>query len=589
MRVLSHFRGRWIMETCSYSHEAITVKYTTFFKQGDFIYEQVRNGFVKWNTKDDTWEIVDHIHTGEMVANPYYKEYKNGETNGEPAEVEIVYYPLKNEALEKGQITLALQPEECNDLMSIIREIEEKSKKWIYISEEEWSIFRVQIRIAVASWFLYVFDDIKIPERIAGLISIVGVSGGGKKRLLTFIRMFAYRPIYTLSSTRIPSTFRLVEPWGTATLLVDEADQKEGGSDAEWIQFFNSRYDGTPISRYNTQTGSNDVFRSFGLTAFALRRLPKDEGTISRMTKINATISPVVLPELAGAEMFEEFESIRNKLLYLRLKYYGKLKFVGSSGLPPEHSWRGKEVLTLIRILAQIDPEIDKDILQISQELTKREVQNLSQSWDGNIINEIFSFITNEDTHAETKKGALFFVKRFHDWDGKEKIIPLSLSMLAKSLNSTPTEIYRSIIQFKIETLDRFTIPGLKKQSRGVLGFRHLEDTDRIFTRYVIGYNHELLNYREQLKIDSLPQEEVSKNEVKYDMESIKAEIETIMANNGNMLSLSIFTSILNEKLKASYPQISSEELNEAFKTATKWSGFSFDYVAQTVSLEVMK
>ncbi len=77
-----------------------------------------------------------------------------------------------------------------------------------------------------------------------------------------------------------------------------------------------------------------------------------------------------------------------------------------------------------------------------------------------------------------------------------------------------------------------------------------------------------------------------SEGNSKSNMDDIKTEMKTIMANNGNMLSLSIFNSILNEKLKASYPQISDSELREVFKIAQQWPEFDFDYNSQIVTLE---
>jgi hypothetical protein len=283
----------------------------------------------------------------------------------------------------------------------------------------------------------------------------------------------------------------LTKPWGTPTILIDEADQRDTGSEAEWVQFINSRYDGTPIPRYNAATGKVDIFDSFGLTAIALRRMPKDEGTTSRMTKINATISPIALPEVAGEDIYNDYVEIRNKLLYLRLKYYNNLAFVGSSGLPADQSWRGKETLTLFRLLEQIDPEIDKDITEISKALTEREVQNLSGTWDGLIINEIYSFISEENTEHREKNRAIYFVQRWKK-EGRERITPLSLKYIADRLGTSASEVQRSMAQFKISTFDRFRIDGLDRPQRGVLMFTQLMDTDRIFQRYVVEYNHKL-------------------------------------------------------------------------------------------------
>jgi len=471
-------------DSCNFENTKI-VFITSFDLKGEH-YEQVRNGFGTV-TEDDRIVIYSHFHTREYVK--VGKDPKNESQ----VELEIVYFPLENDQYRTGQIILPQRPERHIGITEIIDEIESLTPKWLYISPEEWPIFRVQVRITVASWFLFVYDDIKIMERVAGLLAIVGTSGGGKKRWLTVLRQFAFRPIYLLNTNKIPSVFRMAEPWGTPTLLIDEADQKETGSEAEWVQFINSRYDGTPIPRYNASGEKVETFKSFGLTCLALRRMPKDEGTTGRMIKINATISPIVLPEVAGDDIFEEFESIRNKLLYLRLKYYNKLKFVGHSGLPADQSWRGKETLTLFRILEQIDPRISQDINKISQDLTQREVQNLSQTWDGLIINEIYAFITDDASEYTKRKNGYYYFKEWTDREGETHTIFLNLKYLADRLGTSASEIQRSMAQFKITTYERFRPDGTERAQRGILMFSYPQDTDRIFKRYVPGYSGELL------------------------------------------------------------------------------------------------
>ena len=473
-------------------HYAIPI---TKAKIGHYILEQINGkNFVLWDRDSDEWRIINKLKADETKKE---KDSKN------TIDKEIVYVPLINEQTRTSQITLADKPEESNSLMEIIKEIEEKSSKWLYIAPEEMPIFRIQIRMAVASWFLYIFDDPKIMERIAGLLIIQGTSGGGKKRWLTLLRMIAYRPIYLMNTQKIPSVYRMAEPWGTPSILIDEADQKETGSEDEWIQFINGRYDGTPIPRYNSSTQRIDTFRSFGLTALALRRSPKDEGITSRGIKINATISPIELPEIADEKMYEEFAPIRNKLLYLRLKYYGKIKLINRSGLPVEHSWRGKEALTLMKTLSQIDTEIDKDIEELSRILTLREVENLAKTFDGFIINEIYAFISDDNSVYEKKGNGIYFFQKILTGDD-EKIYPLNLSNLSKKLNVSANEISRSIEQFKIATYSRFRIEGLQRPQRGVLMFNHLIDTDRIFSKYVPGYEHLLKQIADELAKQTL-------------------------------------------------------------------------------------
>lgn len=485
---------------CDRKHDAVKFVQSTFVETPDAIIEQVNGGYVVWSKKDDTWKIVPHYHTGEFVVEKAKRKGKK-QQGDEEVKLEVVHTPLRTLSLESGQLVLADEPEPCVSLSALIAEIEEKAVKWLFIGEEEQTVFKVQLRVAVASWFLGVFRDPKIQERIAGLASDVGVSGGGKKRFLTIMKMIAYRPFYTLNTGKIPSIFRLLEPWGMPTLLVDEADQKETGSEAEWIQFINARYDGTPIPRYNAATQKMEIFRSFGFTVMALRRMPKDEGTTSRMVKINATISPVELPEIAGRDIYEEFRSVRNRLLWLRLKHYGKLEFVGSSGLGVDQSWRGKETLTLYRLMAQIDPAVDKDIVEISKVLTAREVENLSSTIDGLIINEIYSFITDDDATYVKRGVGVYIVQKREDKEGNVYTTPLTLKKIAEPVGIFATEVERSLRQFKIGVYQRFRIgsggKGKGTHWRGILQFSHLNDTDRIFQRYIPDYNHILTKISE--------------------------------------------------------------------------------------------
>ncbi len=76
---------------------------------------------------------------------------------------------------------------------------------------------------------------------------------------------------------------------------------------------------------------------------------------------------------------------------------------------------------------------------------------------------------------------------------------------------------------------------------------------------------------------------------VKLALEDIKTELKAIIANNGNIMTLSIFSNVLNEKLKARCPDLSDSELREAFRITNQWPEFSFDYNSQIVTLEEIR
>jgi len=458
----------------------------TFFIDGTKIVEQVAGlRYVVYDTKTGETDFVNYYPSEEVIDGK-----------------QVVYMPLDNATITYGQITLAdapWLPENNYSITFILDEIIKRAEKYLYIAPEEKTVFKIQVLLAMSSWFLDSIFPLSAPEKVAGLIGIVGTSGGGKKRFLTLMRQIAYRPVYVLNTTKIPSLFRLVEPWGSATLCVDEADQKDTGSDSEIVQFLNGRYDGTPIPRYNSTIQRNEIFRSFGLTVVALRRMPKDEGLVSRLIKINATISPIELPEVADATMSDDFREIRNYLLYLRLKYYDKLKFINKTGLPVEHSWRGREALTLIKTLAQIDPKLNDVLYQFSEELTRREVINLSQTWDGVILNEIYNFIIDENVNSELMQNGIIFYKEYHNKNDEIKFYPLNLSYLSEKLREGASEIKRSLVQFKIDVIERAYLNG--GRFRGILLFRYPTDINRIFMRYVPEYEKGyILNVFDKLK-----------------------------------------------------------------------------------------
>ena len=458
----------------------------TFFIDNGKIVEQVADlRFVVYDTKTGETDFVNFYPSDNVIDGK-----------------QVIYIPLNNQTITYGQITLPdapWLPENDYPITFILNEIIKRAKKYLYIAPEEETMFKIQVLIAISSWFLDSIFPLSTPEKVAGLIGIVGTSGGGKKRFLTLMRQIAYRPVYVLNTTKIPSLFRLVEPWGSATLCVDEADQKDTGSDSEIVQFLNGRYDGTPIPRYNSTIQRNEIFRSFGLTVVALRRMPKDEGLVSRLIKINATISPIELPEVADATMSDDFREIRNYLLYLRLKYYDKLKFINKTGLPVEHSWRGREALTLIKTLAQIDPKLNDVLYQFSEELTRREVINLSQTWDGVILNEIYNFIIDENVNSELMQNGIIFYKEYHNKNDEIKFYPLNLSYLSEKLREGASEIKRSLVQFKIDVIERAYLNG--GRFRGILLFRYPTDINRIFMRYVPEYEKGyILNVFDKLK-----------------------------------------------------------------------------------------
>ncbi len=474
-------------------------KSVTSQRVGDFWYEQIEGeAFVKWNLKTGEFEIVNSF----TIDTKMKKEKK------EIITVTVVGIPVRDKCVQNGQIILpkAPIPTDNSELSSIVAEIVSKTPAWLFINEDERVIFEVQVRIAITSWFQYVFDDPHIPERVGGAIGILGSSGSGKKRWGSIIQAISYRGLRIMGTNRVPSVYRLAEIWGQPTLIFEEADQKDTSSAADFIQFYNARYDGIPISRYNTMTGKVDQIYSFGLSALILRRPLEDEGATNRTVWLHSKASKVELPEVAGPDMYEEFADIRARLLYLRLANMGKLKFTGKSDLPVEDSWRVRESLTLFRLLSQLDPNVAEDLNDISKKLTEREVAANSMTWDGIVLGEIYDFLQRDDVVTGNRKGLLYAYKTTKNDKGEAlPSYPLTSQDLAKRFDQSVRSIISTIRQFGITT-DRIRIGN--RLWKGVLFISDRDELIYQFKRYVPNFDGSLLQkFTHQLEKyqDSVP------------------------------------------------------------------------------------
>lgn len=459
-------------------------KPVTFHRDADFWYEQIEGEqFIKWNLKTEEYELVSSFTIGEKIET----------VKGEKRAIPVIAVPVRDKCVQSGQIILpgAPIPTDNSELSTIIAEIVAKTPKWLFVDEDDRVIYEVQVRVAISSWFLYVFDDRHIPERVGGAIGILGASGSGKKRWGSIIQAISYRGLRIMGTNRVPSIFRLAETWGQPTLIFEEADQKDTSSSADFIQFYNARYDGIPISRYNPTTGKNDLFYSFGLSALILRRPLEDEGATNRTVWLHSKASKTGLPEVAGPDMYEEFADIRARLLYLRLANMGKLKFTGKSELPVEDSWRVRESLTLFRLLSQLDPNIAKDLVDISKKLTEKEVEANAMTWDGTVLGEIYDFLQREDVIIGNRKGFFYAYKTTKDDKGEAlPSYPLTSQDLAKRFDQSVRSIISTIRQFGITT-DRIRLGN--RLWKGVLFISDRDELIYQFKRYVPNFDSGLL------------------------------------------------------------------------------------------------
>lgn len=398
------------------------------------------------------------------------------------------YVPRIDKVLTEKMVRLPGRPMECSSIVDIIHRITEIAERVLDTRDPE--TLQLQIRLCLTSWFLDPFyRSPKLLEKVAPLITVEGGSGTGKKRWYTLMRSFSYRPVHILKGNTVPSIVRTVEPWN-ASLFVNEADMANSDSENELIQLYNGRYDGEPIPKYNAETKEVDVFKSFGLTALALRRQPRDEGIVSRRINLESVEAQKDVPEIVDEEFFNMTQSIQNEMLYLRLKYFDAIKFSNRSGLAIEDNWRVKEVLVVYKVLGQIDPDALQDLKTLSARMTKKQVRDNANTWDGAVLNIVYSFVIDETAIFRPFRGGGVVglkMKEKTDEEGApdEEEVPLTAKFIADQLKTSSTEITKALRPHKVE----IQFERVNGKSKRILVFTDPKYLCRMFRKYVVDFD----------------------------------------------------------------------------------------------------
>jgi len=375
--------------------ERVKVIYTPVVVGDGYIAEEVWNGvssprYVVKRFDSDIFEEVEEIDSGLRDAQGRH----------------IVYRPVDNDHLRKGLVLLPEWPEPCS-----FGEVIDEAFRFLlnpdyYDPVGQEAQVKLLGLICIASWFLdKLTPETPIPiagiGRFAPIIAIRGPSETGKNRLANLLRFLSYRPYFDLSKTRIPSLYRPLDLW-KGTLVMDEADFKHSGETSQLIHFLNSRATGTPISRQNPENPRvGEAFESFGLTIVTQRRHFDDNATESRCIPYQARKSPRIfkndenekIPSLELDELVKEGLKLQNRLLYLRLTYWPKLRIDKRAWVEGLTDPRLNAALLPLLALAEYEPRILEVIKETIKPLEEAKRRMKAQSPDGQLINEIWSII----------------------------------------------------------------------------------------------------------------------------------------------------------------------------------------------------
>lgn len=375
--------------------------------------------FVVYNTKTDKWTFETEI--------------KHNDT---------VILPLPIPQNQRASITLADDVEEYGSLTDLRKEMLSFALEE-FDPVENRELFELTVHLELISWIAS--ERMKdLSEKFIPILSARGPSETGKKRFLTVARWLSYRSLYALKTTKVPTLFRAISPWG-GTLILDEADLTDSSESNEFVEFMNSRSDGVPIPRYNSGTQEVEFFHSFGLTVIAERSAAFDDGYESRkiIFPSDATMEPEKYSLIPSNGWAEKGRRLQRKLLLFRLRHLKgdvptNLIIDGIKG------FRVRESLLLLQALKDEDKEIVGNLKQLAKILQKRIIEERSGSMEGMIMNIVYNKILDDNTRIEPFRGIPEIIIEYKKRE-ESYSTPLTLKSISKALNEqlTPSDVAR--------------------------------------------------------------------------------------------------------------------------------------------------
>lgn len=383
---------------------------------GEHILQGGEPTFIVYTPKPERWEILKEVQADRTTYRPVPVDEKLLNALTLPDGVEE--YGSAGELLDQMQ-SLADEAYDAG-------------------SDSEAPVWRLWVLVAFASWVATeLFDG--LPERFLPILTVIGPSGTGKKRALSVLRAVAYRGLYFLKTTRAPSLYRSIDPWGTVFLILDEADVYESGESADFIQFLNSRADGATIPRYSPERDRNQNFLSFRFTALALRKVYADTGVNNRSVPLQAESTVRDVDLVLRREWAERARLLRRKLLLWRLRTIvrirrGELRVPNRLDLEGVKSHRVREGLLLVAALTGEDERVMQTIRSVGADLERRLVRMNSDSIEGLILNVVYGWL--DDGCDVVPDGTGWRLER-ETGEGEEKRrVPLTVRSVVDSLGN---------------------------------------------------------------------------------------------------------------------------------------------------------
>ena len=400
----------------------------------DFLAEEIwdRKGqpkFIVYHFKDESTEETDKIDLEET------------DQQGR----QVIYVPVDNEALRKGLVIVPTGLRECT-FKEVLEKIDRFASLPNFDAVGQDVMVKFLSRVVVGTWFLDRFVDDPLKDvagagKFSPIIPIRGPSQSGKNRLAFLLRMLSYRPYFEMSTYRVPSLYRPMDLW-KGTLILDEADFAQTTEKSELIHYLNCRATGTPISRQDPKNPKvTHTFLNFGVTILTQRRIFDDNATESRSLPYFSESTNRKLPSVETDVMLRDGLEIQEMMLYLRFKYYSRVKIEKDVWINEVTDPRLMAALLPLLALSEHEPSLKNEIKTVVKELEILKIEQKSNSEDGTVVNLIWEKVS-EGKFAVWNNPHYYVMTKAED---EVTPIPLTTSKIADDLKWS-TRTVRKVI-----------------------------------------------------------------------------------------------------------------------------------------------
>lgn len=309
----------------------------------------------------------------------------------------IIYHPIKNEALEKKAVLLPATIQSYVDTRSLMEEI----KEYIYTYCDVSDTF-----LNFCSWYV-LFSWVYDRFNTVPYLRLRGDTGTGKTRTLDTVGGLCYKPCFIAGAVTPAPIYRMISQW-SGTLIIDEADFRESDAQSEIIKILNCGYQkGKPVLRCKQNDADTiQTFETYCPKLIGTREDFTDKALESRcLTEITAQTDREDIPVDLPQKFFEKREELRNRLLCWRLSNWHKIDPDASlkielGNLEP----RLRQATGSFASLFANMPEMLEDFKAFMRKYQAELIAERSESNEGLIVNAIARLIVfgQRDINATT-------------------------------------------------------------------------------------------------------------------------------------------------------------------------------------------